>query len=76
MVDTGEINYMVGFNHLKAGSAFISISKKPSGSALGAFFCRPEAAGRMQSSYSAIPKYQIHSSRHLSCIYMNSNRYF
>lgn len=38
MADTGEINFMVGFNQLKVGSAFISISKKPSGSALGAFF--------------------------------------
>lgn len=38
MADTGEINYMVDFNHLKVGSAFINISKKPSGSVLGAFF--------------------------------------
>lgn len=38
MADIGEINFMVGFNQLKVGSAFISISKKPSGSALGAFF--------------------------------------
>lgn len=75
MVDTGEINYMVVFNHLQVGSAFSNISKKPSDSSTEGFFGRPEAAGRIRSSYSAIPKYQIHTSRHPSCIYMNSKRY-
>lgn len=76
MVDTGEVNYVIVFKHLKVGSAFTNISKKSSDSSIGGFFDRPEAAGRIPSSYSAIPKYQIHTSRHPNCIYMNSNRYF